>query len=174
MAITTLKQAREITGSLGENTKMPGICYGLPASKASFVPSICKQRGLPVPLQYGCAIGAVLSKVEGTSCHGCYADDRGNYTYPSVQIAQTVRLVGLYHPKWVEAMVFHLKHAYNKKFKEALIDHLDCFYCNEHRMPNDIEWEDLHTMAHYDVAYMRWHDSGDLLDVWHLHLLHPK
>jgi hypothetical protein len=27
--------------------------------------------------------------------------------------------------------------------------------------------QDLHTMAMHDVSYMRWHDSGDLLDVWH-------
>ena len=172
MSITTLKQARSIIGSLGKPSKMPGNSYGLPASKAAFVPSICKQRNLPVPLQYGCAVGAVLSEVEGTPCHGCYADDRGNYTYPSVQIAQTLRLVGLYHPKWVDAMVFTLEHAFTKQFKESLEEHLDNFYCNEHRMPNDIEWRDLHTMAHHDVGYMRWHDSGDLLDVWHLHLLY--
>ena len=52
MHITTLKQAEAITGSLGKPSKMPGMSYGLTASNAGFVPAICKQRGLPVPLQY--------------------------------------------------------------------------------------------------------------------------
>ena len=170
--ITTLKQAHAIIGSLGKPSKMPGNSYGLPASKAAFVPSICKQRGLPVPLQYGCAVGAVLANTEGTACEGCYADDRGNYTYPSVQIAQTTRLVGLYNPQWVKAMVFVLNKAFDKQFAEALEEHLDTFFCNAHRMPDKKEMQDLHTMANHDVAYMRWHDSGDLLDVWHLHMLY--
>jgi len=172
MQITTLKQAHAIIGSLGKPSKMPGNAYGLPASNAGFVPAICKERGLPVPLQYGCAVGQVLARIPGTPCFGCYADERGNYTYPSVQIAQTVRLVGLYHPQWVEAMVFVLERTFDKQFKEALTEHLDTFFCNEGRMPNKREMQDLHTMAMHDVAYMRWHDSGDLLDVWHLHMLY--
>ena len=112
MQITTLKQAREIIGSLGKPSKMPGNAYGLPASNAGFVPAICKERGLPVPLQYGCAVGQVLARIPGTPCYRCYADEKGNYTYPSVQIAQTIRLVGLYHPQWVEAMVFVLGRTY--------------------------------------------------------------
>ena len=155
MQITTLKQARAIVGSLGKPSKMPGNSYGLPASNAGFVPSICKDRGLPVPLQYGCAVGQVLARVPGTPCYGCYADERG-----------------LYHPQWVEAMVFVLERAFDKQFAEALEEHLDTFFCDESRMPNKQEMQDLHTMALHDVAYMRWHDSGDLLDVWHLHMLY--
>jgi hypothetical protein len=31
----------------------------------------------------------------------------------------------------------------------------------------------IYTQWHmHDVSYMRWHDSGDLLDVWHLHMLY--
>jgi hypothetical protein len=172
MHITTLKQAEAITGSLGKPSKMPGMSYGLPASNAGFVPAICKQRGLPVPLQYGCRVGSVLARIPGTPCYGCYADERGNYTYPSVQIAQTVRLVGLYHPQWVEAMVFHMNARFDKMFKEALTERLDDFWQEYDHMPNATEWDDLHTMAQHDTSYMRWHDSGDLLDVWHLHMLY--
>ena len=165
-------QSQNITGSIGKPSKMPGMSYGLPASKAEFVPIICMAKGWPVPLQYGCKIGGALSMVEGSVCFGCYADERGNYTYPSVQIAQTKRLVGLYHPDWVEAMTYMLEVTFDKLFKAALTNHLDDFVCNEHRMPNSVEYEDLHTMASLDTSYMRWHDSGDILDVWHLHLIY--
>lgn len=131
----TLKAAKAITGSLGNPSKMPGLSYGLPAAKAEFVPTVCKDRGLPVPLQYGCAVGALMADIPGTTCHGCYAT-KANYRYSSVQIAQTERVVGVYHPMWKEAMI-------------RLIGH--------YVPAND--------------PYFRWHDSGDLLGLWHLLLI---
>jgi hypothetical protein len=47
-----------------------------------------------------------------------------------------VRLVGLYHPQWVEAMVFHLNVRFDKMFKEALTERLDDFWNDHDRMPN--------------------------------------
>ena len=166
--LMTKAKANRIAGTIGKPSKMPGMSLGLPASNADFVPWICIEKGWPIPEQYGCRIGSVLSNVVGSTCYKCYADSRGNYTYPSVQIAQTKRLLGLYHPGWEEAMVYLLETTFDKLFEDALIEHLDDFFCNYHRMPRKKEMNDLHTMALLDAKYMRWHDSGDLLDVWHL------
>jgi hypothetical protein len=57
----------------------------------------------------------------------------------------------LYHPQWVEAMVFVLNKTFDKQFAKALEEHLDTFFCNEHRMPQEGD-EDLHTMAMHDVS----------------------
>ena len=36
-----VKEAKQIIGSLGNPSKMPGLSYGLPAAKASWVPQYC-------------------------------------------------------------------------------------------------------------------------------------
>jgi hypothetical protein len=80
----TAKQAREIAGSLGSPSKMPGHAYGLPARE--------------------CRTGGRLQKVEGSTCSGCYAM-RGQYNFPVVQTAQYKRLESITHPLWADAMV---------------------------------------------------------------------
>ena len=100
-----VKEAKEIVGSLGDPTKMPGFSYGLPACKASWVPEYCKKLNLPIPADYGCKVGQILSDLPNTPCFKCYADGRGNYSYESVKHGQLLRLIGTYHPRWKEAMI---------------------------------------------------------------------
>jgi hypothetical protein len=119
MTVSTLKQARAIAGTLGKPSKMPGMAYGLPAASATWVPEVCKQRGLPIPPQMGCPIGSKLAQCKGTVCNVCYA--------------------------W--------------------------FFAHEERMPTKIEIKQLEIDANHDVAFFRWHDSGDILGAWHLALI---
>ena len=100
-----VKEAKEIVGSLGNPSKMPGLSYGLPACKASWVPEYCGKYNLPVPADYGCKVGQILSDLPNTPCYKCYADNRGNYTYESLKHGQLLRLIGTYHPRWKEAMI---------------------------------------------------------------------
>jgi len=92
----TLKMAREIAGTLGNPSKMPGKAYGIPADK--------------------CKVGSILIKLKGTVCHKCYAL-KGNYTFPSVVKSQQKRLASLYHALWVVAMVYLILHANEKEFR---------------------------------------------------------
>ena len=162
--IKTKKQANNIAGTLGKPSKMPGMSYGLPANNGSFVEKICKAKGWKIPEQYGCQIGKLLAKLKGTVCSSCYADEKANYGYPSVQIAQTKRLVGLTDTLWVEAMVFLIDRQFDKTFNEALVNWIDYSFCN------DLKWniEQCETMAMHDVAFFRWHDSGDIINHEHL------
>lgn len=102
----TAAAARRIAGSLGNPSKMPGRAYGLPAAGAAWVPGVCAEMGLPVPAQYGCPVGAILSRVRGSTCAVCYADQRGRYGASSVQKGQARRVAGLAHPLWTDAMVY--------------------------------------------------------------------
>lgn len=133
--ITTIKAAQAIAGTLGNPSKMPGKSYGLPAASAPWMVTVCADMGLPLPPQYGCPLGAKLAEVKGTTCSACYAT-KANYRYGSVQKAQAKRAAGLFHPQWVEAMVFLI----GKR-----VDSADPFF--------------------------RWHDSGDVLGLWHLELV---
>jgi hypothetical protein len=111
MTVMTLKQAKAVAGVLGSTTKMSGLLsYGLPAAKAQWVPHLCRERGWPIPPQYGCMFGSLLSELEGTPCSVCYADERGNYTYPSLHVGQLKRLIGVFNPLWPEAMVRLIGH----------------------------------------------------------------
>lgn len=107
----TIKQAKEIAGSLSSPSKMPGFGYGLPALTS-------------------CSIGSKLSKIPNSVCSKCYAC-KGRYVMANVQVAQAKRLNAVMHnPLWEQAMVTMIS-----KKKEK---------------------------------YFRWHDSGDLLGLWHL------
>jgi len=106
----TLKEAKEIAGTLGNPRKMPGYSYGLPAARAAWVPAECERLGLPVPPVMGCAVGGRMSAIVGTTCYQCYADGRGQYGAPSVRHGQTLRLVGCYNPRWTEAMIRLIGH----------------------------------------------------------------
>jgi hypothetical protein len=105
MTINTIKAAQAIAGTLGNPSKMPGRSYGLPAADAPWVPAACLADGIPVPPTYGCAIGAIMVALKGTTCFKCYADARGNYQYSSVRVAQVRRASGIFHTDWVPALV---------------------------------------------------------------------
>lgn len=94
-----LLEAREIAGTLGFPTKMPGTAYALPASK--------------------CIVGMKLVKIPGSVCHGCYALT-GLYSMGNAVKAMRRRLDGLSHPLWVKAMVRLLTHRHS--FPEFRID----------------------------------------------------
>ena len=89
----TLKVAKEITGSLGYPSKMPGTAYGISA--------------------HACKTGSKLAAIEGTTCHDCYAL-KANYEYPSVAKSHETRLAGLTNPQWVPAMVKMLTVAHKR------------------------------------------------------------
>jgi hypothetical protein len=92
----TLKAARDIAGTLGKPSKMPGLSYGISAKD--------------------CITGAKLAKIEGTVCHGCYAL-KANYSYPSVQKAHIKRGSSLSHPLWANAMVTMIKASKTNYFR---------------------------------------------------------
>lgn len=173
-----LKEASAIAGTIGSAGKLSDDgrqiagSYGLPSAEASFVPKICQEKGWAIPPKYGCSIGSILKYVSGSTCELCYADERGNYTYTSVQVAQTKRLVGLSHPLWVEAVTLLLSKNFDKRFASSLEEELDFFFCNKGRMPNKKEWLFLHKKVEDDVSYFRWHDSGDIIALWHLYKIY--
>ena len=82
--ITTLKQAKEITGGgiTNKNSKMPEANYDLSA--------------------WDCKTGSKLRKVEGSSCEGCYAM-KGNYLRyknGSVGRSHEKHLASIYNKLW--------------------------------------------------------------------------
>lgn len=85
MPFATLKEAEAVAGKLGRPSKMPGYAYGIPAR--------------------ACPVGAMLVKIQGSVCSGCYAL-KGRYVFPNVLNAQQKRLDSLKDPRWVDAMVY--------------------------------------------------------------------
>lgn len=85
MPFATLKEAEAVAGKLGKPSKMPGYAYGIPAR--------------------ACPVGAVLVKLQGSVCSGCYAL-KGRYVFPNVLNAQQKRLDSLKDPRWVDALVY--------------------------------------------------------------------
>lgn len=88
--------AVKIAGSLGKPSKMPGRSYGISAKL--------------------CNVGAKLAKVEGSTCHGCYAL-KANYSYPSVQKAHAKRGASLASVSWADAMVHLIKREGERFFR---------------------------------------------------------
>jgi len=99
-----IKEAKEIAGSLGKPSKMPGTSFGISAEK--------------------CITGSKLALIEGSTCYNCYAL-RGHYQQTSVKKAHAKRYAGLMHPRWVDAMVRMLrnKHALDKPREVKLSRH---------------------------------------------------
>lgn len=96
----TLKAARDIAGSLGKPSKMPGASYGLPIS--------------------ACNVGARLrAQGPGTNaagyvnpCGSCYAATGFYATFAkSVQASQHKRLAAIEDPQWVDAMIVLIRSA---------------------------------------------------------------
>ncbi len=85
----TVKEAKQITGSLTRTSKMPGLSYSLPA--------------------WECKTGSKLRKVPGSVCASCYAL-KGNYTrYKAIKAAQYVRVASLNNELWTAAMVAQIQ-----------------------------------------------------------------
>lgn len=82
-----LAKAKAIVHSLGKPSKMPGYAWGIPAER--------------------CVTGRHLRKIPGSVCYHCYAF-KGRYTFNAAQRALHLRLKGLGHPEWVDAMVYLL------------------------------------------------------------------
>jgi hypothetical protein len=96
----TLKASSEVIGGhLSDVSKMPGLSWNLIAIKA-------------------CPTGAKMAEIEGSACSGCYADGRGNYGFPNVQVALEKHLSTLEsaletaetQDRWIQAMVHLIGH----------------------------------------------------------------
>ena len=85
-----LKEAKAITGGLSNPGKMPGFAYNLPT--------------------WACITGTKLRDVEGSTCSGCYAHERGRYRFPNGKEALNRRLKSLDDPKGIEAMTVLVAH----------------------------------------------------------------
>ena len=83
------KEAKEITGSLTQTSKMPGKSYSLPA--------------------WECKTGSKLRKIKGSVCASCYALKNNYVRYKAIKIAQYNRLEAIKHPYWVHAMIIQIK-----------------------------------------------------------------
>jgi hypothetical protein len=104
-------------------------------------PSKMPCYGYSIPAKY-CAIGQILAKMKGTVCSGCYADDRGRYAFANVKLAMLRRFRALRNAdEWCAAMVLILSRRLEGMRPGSKIDH----------------------------RFMRWHDSGDIQSVEHLH-----
>lgn len=77
--------AIQITGGLSKPSKMPGHAWGTSA--------------------WSCITGSKLAQIEGSTCANCYAL-KNFYRMPNVRAAYERRLERMYHPRWVEAMIF--------------------------------------------------------------------
>lgn len=94
----TLKEAREIAGTLSTPSKMPCHSYGLPAEE--------------------CITGSKLVDVPNSVCNGCYALKGFYQTYAkTIKPAQYKRLEAIEHPEWVQAMVTLIGATGNKWFR---------------------------------------------------------
>lgn len=84
-----LFDARAITGSLGEPSKMPGAAYGLDA--------------------WACKVGSTLADQPGSTCANCYARRNFYKYYWPAKIARARRQAAIHHPMWDVAMVVVLR-----------------------------------------------------------------
>ena len=89
-------EALKIVGGLSKPSKMPGWAYGVPAKE--------------------CKTGSKLVKVEGSTCHGCYAL-KGCYVFKVVQEAQYRRLASVKHELWTAAMALLINSKKSKYFR---------------------------------------------------------
>jgi len=86
----TIAEAKAVSHTLGNASKMPGKTYGLPAKE--------------------CNVGSKLRNVKDSVCNGCYAL-KGRYTMDNVQNAEYIRLDSITHPRWIDAMAAQINHA---------------------------------------------------------------
>ena len=153
------KEAKEITGSLTQTSKMPGKSYSLPA--------------------WECKTGSKLRKVKGSVCASCYAL-KGNYTrYPAIKEAQYRRLRATNNPYWVDAMITVIKRQKWFRWHDAGdvqdLDHLNKIYeiCRQtpdtkHWMPTREAWIKDHLASKPDNLVIRFSPPmiGQRNDTW--------
>ena len=115
-------------------------------------PSKMPSFGTSTPAEF-CRVGSELAKVEGTTCSKCYAR-KGLYQFPNVKAALSHRydiVKACEHDsehadKWVGAFEFLL----NTRLERALARGFN---------------------GSNDPGFFRWHDSGDLIGLFHLRLI---
>lgn len=124
------KQAKEIIGSLGQTTKMPGKSWGISATL--------------------CNVGGKLRKVNNSVCQGCYAL-KGFYMFRSVKTGHDKRLA-LFNESlerdggesWVAAMVYLLHKEKHFRFLDSgdlqSVEMLDCFIRVAKALPSCNFW----------------------------------
>jgi len=90
-AIKTLKEAMEIVGQLSKSSKT-GLSIGLPTDE--------------------CYTGGKLRQIPNSVCADCYAN-KGRYKQYEIAIkkAQYRRLESISNPRWVDAMIYIMKHS---------------------------------------------------------------
>jgi hypothetical protein len=88
----TIREAEAIAGTLGHPSKMPGYSYGISAQK--------------------CITGEKLRKVPGSVCASCYALTDWYRSWRPLLQGHQRRWEGLFHPRWVDAMVRMISNAY--------------------------------------------------------------
>lgn len=135
----TLTAARQIVGSLGFPSKMPGTSYAIPAK--------------------ACHVGSRLAKIAGTVCSGCYAlAGRASYQQPNAAKGAQRRLDGITHPGWTNAMVELLARAHAKD--KIKVDLGLVGIRRRAKGGSRYQWN--------EPGFHRWHDSGDIQSVEHL------
>lgn len=124
-SIKTLKAAKEIAGSLGKPSKMPGYAYGISAMD--------------------CKTGQKLAKLEGSVCSDCYAC-KANYKYPSVMTAHAKRQKYIGTAKWIDAMIFMINKTGDSFFRWhdsgdlQSLDHFKAIITIAEALPNVSFW----------------------------------
>ena len=76
----------------------------------------CHSWGVPAQ---DCGVGSVLAKVEGTTCHDCYALKRA-YAWPRVRKAYQRRRKRADDPDWVAAMVTLVRYVADSRIEAAV------------------------------------------------------
>jgi len=101
--------------------------------------------GFGLPAKTACGVGCKLAEKEGSTCFGCYANG-GNYKYPSVKQAHVNRLNGV-------------KQLHKKAFRKEWVNSMVTLIESKTVKNDKSMW------------FFRWHDSGDIVSVDHLHAI---
>lgn len=117
------KTALEVIGGLSQTTKMPCNSFSIPAKY--------------------CRMGASYRLCDKTVCHHCYCYERGNYTWPTVKLAQERRYIKLMNA---------INSGPGSQEWERYVDAFSFLLSGQ--------------------EYFRWHDSGDLQGSLHLRLIY--
>ena len=126
-------------GGLSQPDKMPGWGFSIPAQK--------------------CKLGALLAKISGSVCFGCYALDRGSYAWEVVKNALQRRF------NKIEKACKDGQAAYREKFITAFSDLLNLKLATYKKRKAEGK-----PIRHHS-NYFRWHDAGDIQSVSHLELI---
>ena len=106
----------------------------------------CRSYSIPA---YLCKLGSKLRKIKGSVCHDCYAQ-AGSYNWSNVERALAMRN---------ELMSTATR---NPKFRKQFIESF--VYLLTRNEKKTASWG--------DPSFFRWFDSGDLLSMAHLDIIH--